>query len=258
MRLYFEESGSPQLPTLLLVHGFPFDYTMWKAQLEGLSQDFHVIAPDVRGMGQSAANPDAAVTTMADAADDLAELLDQLGVRKCFYGGLSMGGYIGWEFWNRHADRLAGLLICDTNARPDSADAAENRRATADKVAAANSTAMLTAGKAKLMAPSTLEGCPEVVARYCEMVEKNNPVGVAAIARGMAQRVEFTSRLAEIDVPAVVICGEFDVLSTPEYMQGLANQLPNARFVQIPNAGHLSPMENPEAVNQAMRLILEG
>ncbi len=100
-------------PPLLLVHGFPLDHQMWRGQIDELAEDFRVIAPDLRGFGASDATE--GTVTMQQFADDLANLLDQLSVqqpvRLC---GLSMGGYIAWQFWRRHGDRLSHLILCDT------------------------------------------------------------------------------------------------------------------------------------------------
>lgn len=254
MRLNYQESGDGEC-VLLCGHGFPFDHTLWDAQRTALSARFRIITPDLRGFGASPVG--GRLTTMADMADDLAELLDTLNLAKCVYCGLSMGGYVGWEFWNRHADRLSGLVICDTNARADTPEAAANRLATADRVEQENQTALLTAGIGKLLAPENIAANTPAVAIYRRMVETNNPQGVAAAARGMAQRTDFTARLSEIKLPALVIAGEVDALSPPAAMRTLAAAMPNARVVVIPNAGHLTPIENPAAVNTAIGEFLE-
>ena len=104
---------------LLLVHGFPLDHTMWAAQIEAISSRCRVIAPDLRGFGRSP--PAGERTTMEQFADDLAGLLDAIGISEpVVYCGLSMGGYIGWQFWRKHANRLRGLILCDTRATADS------------------------------------------------------------------------------------------------------------------------------------------
>lgn len=256
MNLNYEEKGTGK--ALLLIHGFPFDQTMWDEQRELLSDTFRVVTPDLRGMGKSPSVESQKVTTMADLADDLVELLDRLGIETCTYGGLSMGGYVGWEFWRRHPDRLDKLILCDTNAAADTPENAAQRCATADRVEQEKSVAFLADGMAsKLMAPQTLAEKPLVMEKYRRMVEKNNPPGVAAVARGMAQRHDFRPNLREIDCPVLVLTGESDVLSPPEAMRALADALPHGHFVEIPHAGHLAPMENPQAVADAIRHFMK-
>jgi len=258
MNLHYEKLGSG--PALLFGHGFPFDHTMWHAQLAGLSDSFTVVTPDFRGMGQSPASGER-VTTMADLADDLCALLDQLGLEKCVYCGLSMGGYVGLEFWKRHADRLAALILCDTNARCDSPEGAAKRLATAEKLEAEKTCAFMVDGmKWNLMTSATLadaENPNGVFAAYRKMVTENNPFGVASVARGMAQRGDFSEAARQISVPTLVLTGEQDALSPPTAMKALAETIPGARFVSIPDAAHLAPMEQPERVNREIREFLE-
>lgn len=259
MKLYYEKNGSG--PAILFGHGFPFDHTMWGAQLDGLSGDFTVIAPDFRGMGQSPASGEK-ITTMAELADDLSALLDQLGIEKCAYCGLSMGGYVGLEFWRRHADRLEALILCDTNARCDSPEGAAKRLATAEKLEAEKTCAFMVDGmKQNLMTPATLADAENplgVFAAYRKMVTGNNPLGVASVARGMAQRSDFSEAVRQISVPTLVLTGELDVLSPPFAMSALAETIPGGKFVSIPNAAHLAPMEQPEQLNIEIQRFLNG
>lgn len=257
MKLNYEKRGSG--PAILFGHGFPFDHTMWRAQLEGLSNDFTVIAPDFRGMGQSPASGEK-VTTMGDLADDLNALLDQLGIEKCAYCGLSMGGYVGLEFWYRYTDRLEALILCDTNARCDSPEGAAKRLVTAEKLEMEKTCAFMVDGmKQNLMTPATLADAKNpqgVFAAYKKMVTENNPLGVASVARGMAQRRDFSEMAQEIFVPTLVLTGELDVLSPPSAMKSLAEKIPGADFVSIPNAAHLAPMEQPEQLNFEIQKFL--
>lgn len=259
MKLHYEKRGTgPQ--TLLLGHGFPFDHTMWEAQLAGLSDEFTVVAPDFRGMGKSPASG-ASVTTMAVLADDLAELLDALGIAKCTYCGLSMGGYVGLEFRKRHADRLERFILCDSNVRCDSPEGAAKRLAAAAKIEAEGSCAFMVDGmKKNLMTDETLrdEANPNgVFAVYRRMVSENQPSGVASVARGMAQRHDFTSELAEIRIPVLVLTGELDVLSPPDAMAAMAAAIPDAEFAVISGAAHLAPMERAQDVNEKIRQFLK-
>jgi pimeloyl-ACP methyl ester carboxylesterase len=166
--------------------------------------------------------------------------------------GLSMGGYVAWQFALRHRARLAKLILCDTRAVADSADAAAGRLKTAEKVLAEGASVVAEAMLPKLFAPETHTKQPAVVAATKAVMLKTPPEGIAAALRGMAARPDVTGRLSEIDLPALVICGQHDAISPALEMRGIAVTLPRGQFVEITGAGHLSPLEAPAEVNRAI------
>jgi len=242
---------------LLLVHGFPLDHTMWAGQLAGLAGDAHLLAPDLRGFGRSPPGGD--TVSMAQFADDLAALLDARGIHQpVVFCGLSMGGYIGWQFWRRHRARLRGLVLCDTRAAADAPAAADARLVNADRVLA-EGMGFLAAGMLdKLFAASTHERQPDLVEATRRVMLNAPPRGVAAALRGMAARPDVSAWLPQIDVPTLVVCGREDAISTAAEMRDIAQCLPQARFVEVPAAGHMSPLEQPGPVNQAIREFLSA
>ncbi len=242
-------------PTLLLVHGFPLDHSMWRHQLESLGDTYRVIAPDLRGFGASSGATD--TITMEQLADDMAELLDALGiVEPITFCGLSMGGYVAWQFWLRHANRLARLILCDTRAIADSEEAARGRHDMANRVLSEGSKVVAEAMLPKLFAEKTIREQADMVAATRQVMQATSPAAVAGTLRGMAQRPDMTSALADIDIPTLVICGEHDVISTADEMRSIAAALPNATFVEVPGSGHMTPLEGPETVNRAIRGFL--
>jgi 3-oxoadipate enol-lactonase len=241
--------------TLLLVHGFPLDHQMWQGQMGELSEDFRVIAPDLRGFGTSDGSP--GTVTMDQFADDLAELLDTLGVtEKTVLCGLSMGGYIAWEFWRRHAHRLAGLILCDTRAAADAPPAAQARLELAEQVLEQGSSVLSTAMIPKLFSEQTRRQRAWLVTFIEEMIRRCPPQAAAAALRGMARRADARDWLPRIDLPTLVICGREDALSTVSEMQDMAAAMPQAELAVIPGCGHLAPLEDPVHVNKAMRRFL--
>ncbi len=253
IRLHFDDRGSGQ--PLLLVHGFPLDHSMWRGQLAALSEKYRVIAPDLRGFGASSVTP--GTVTMEQFADDLAGLLDALAIAEpVVLCGLSMGGYVAWQFALRHRTRLAKLILCDTRAIADTREAAEGRHKTADKVLAEGASVVADAMLPKLFANQTVTKHPALIAETKEVMLKTSPVGIAAALRGMAQRPDVTGRLPEFDLPTLVICGQHDVISPPDEMREIAAKLPQAQFVEIAAADHMAPLEQPAAVNEAMRAFV--
>lgn len=240
---------------LVLIHGFPLDHTMWRGQIDALSRICRVIAPDLRGFGRSPAAGD--TVQMPQFADDVASLMDALDVREpIVFCGLSMGGYIGWQFQKRHRARLAALIACDTRAVADPPDVAQGRFATADRVLAAGAGVLADAMLGRLFAPDTHQHQPELVTATREVILKTSPLGAAAALRGMAQRPDFSGELGGSDVPTLVICGEHDVISPVAEMREFAAQIPLARFIEVRGAGHMSPLEQPSLVNAAIAELL--
>lgn len=253
LRLNVVERG--QGAPLMLVHGYPLDHSMWQGQLAALSAACRVIAPDLRGLGASDVAPGTA--TMEQLADDLAKLLDAMQINEpVFFCGLSMGGYVAWQFALRHRARLSKLILCDTRAIADSPEAAAGRRKTAEKVLAEGAAIAADAIVPKLFAPATYRQQPQIVEATRQVILRTKPEGIAAALRGMAERPDVTAKLPQLDVPALVLCGQHDGISPPDEMRQIAAKLPNARFLEIADAGHMAPLEQPEAVNAAIREFL--
>jgi pimeloyl-ACP methyl ester carboxylesterase len=268
-------------PPLLFVHGFPLDHTMWDAQVETLSGRHRIIAPDLRGFGQSGVTepgkgdrhllceaPEGPfrqkvpvtfshTATMELFADDLAGLLDAMAAgQRVVLCGLSMGGYIAFAFCRRYAARLRGLILCDTRAEADTPEAAAARLETADRVLGEGPGFLADSMLPKLLAPQTLAERPETVAAVRKMILGSDPRGIAAALRGMAQRPDSTPLLSAITCPTLVLVGELDKLSPPEQMQALARQISGSQFVVIPNAGHMTPVEQPAETTAAIESFL--
>ena len=240
---------------LLLVHGFPLDHSMWSGQIEDLSRSFRVLAPDLRGFGQSSVT--LGKVTMQQFADDLAAMLDTLRIAEpVTFCGLSMGGYIGWQFFLRHRAKLDRLIQSDTRAVADSPEARAGRLKAADEVEADGPAKLVAAMLPKLFASPAIDAGREFVAATKHVALSNSPQGIAAAQRGMAERPDVSSILPTIDVPALIVCGEHDAIAATQEMHGIAADIPRAHYVEIPGAGHMSPLEDPAAFNAAVRQFL--
>lgn len=251
MRVQSGGTGAP----LLFVHGFPLDHSMWRSQAGGLSNSFQTVIPDLRGFGETPPLP--GISSMAVMADDLVLLLDKLAISKVVLVGLSMGGYIAWQFWLRHRARLQGLVLCDTRAAADSAETAKGRRIMAERVRKEGCEFLVETMVPRLFAASTSARSPELVDSIQRVIRKADPEGVAAALLGMAERPDMTGQLSRVDLPSLVICGESDVISPPSEMRSIAEAMPQSRYVEIPDAGHLAPLEQPGAVNEAIRAFVQ-
>jgi pimeloyl-ACP methyl ester carboxylesterase len=253
--LNVNEIGSGQ--PLLFVHGFPLDHQMWRFQIAEFSPTHRVIAPDLRGFGRSDVTP--GKFHMSQMADDLATILDRLGIGEpVTLCGLSMGGYVAWEFWKRHRQQLARLILCDTRAIADSSDTKEMRRETAGRLLLEGPGFLAKSMPQKMFSPKTQQSNPELVNEIQKMIHYGSPAGFGAASMGMAARADATDWLPAIDVPTLVIVGADDVISPVDEMQSIATAIPGAQFVVVPDAGHLAPLENPSIVNAAIRDFLNN
>jgi len=262
-RMFVEvtEQAPAGSPALLLIHGFPFDHMMWQAQLETLSPICRVIAPDLRGFGQSKIESVAAAegVDMATYAADLCELLDSLQVEEpVILCGFSMGGYILWQFAQRFPERVKALVLCGTRALADSAEVGAARIKTAEEVLSLGTDGLAKGMLPKLLAAETLANRPEIVRQVTTMIRQAAPTATAAALRGMARRPDMQSALGGFDWPALVLVGAEDAISPPAEMQAIAKRLPQGKFSEIPAAGHMTVLENPHAVNQALVAFVES
>jgi YbgC/YbaW family acyl-CoA thioester hydrolase len=244
-------------PALVLVHGFPFDRSMWRHQVAGFGR-WQRIAPDLRGFGHSAGHGGGPAESLARQADDVAAVLDALGVRRAVLCGLSMGGYVLFEFWRRHADRVRALVLADTKAEADSADGRRARDELAAVAQREGTVAVAERMLPRLLAAASAAAQPELVTAVRAMAGRASVDGIVAALRAMRDRADSRELLPAIGVPTLVTGGAEDVLTPPDVMQALADGIPGARFVAIPAAGHLAPLEQPLAVNRALSEFLDG
>ena len=240
---------------LLLIHGFPLNHRMWRNQINGLSDRYTVIAPDLRGFGDSEISTGA--MRMEDYADDLAELLDKMGVvEQIAICGLSMGGYIALEFIARHPDRTTKLILCNTRADSDTDEIARQRIRSGEEILVKGVETLAAGMIPRLFSKTTLDRRRDTVDEVRQSILEASPVGVASALRGMADRKDYSSELANIDCPTLVLGSSDDEITPPESMRKLASAFPRAEYMEIADAGHLAPLERPAEVNAAMRQIL--
>lgn len=253
--LHVEERGAGT--PLLLVHGFPHDASLWRAQLDGLADVARVIAPDLRGLGRSTGGEDAPAT-VERYADDLACVLDALGVDRAVVGGLSMGGYVALAFWRRHRARVRALVLADTRAgADDEAGRAKRRdmmRVAREEGAAAVAERMLDG----MVGRSTRRRSPELVDDVRAMLVRQPVDGILRALQAMHDRPDATADLGTIDVPTLVLVGDEDALTPVADARRLHEGITGSRLEIIEGAGHVSPLERPAAANHLLRELLRS
>ncbi len=253
IQLAYEDQGTGQV--VVLLHGYPLDSRMWEPQIEALSKTCRVIAPDLRGFGQSSQSSEDATNgvSMSQYAADIAELLAAVGVTEpVILCGFSMGGYILWQFVRQFPEWVKAIVPCDTRAIADSAEARQARLKTADEVTKSGVEPIITAMLPKLLGAATRNTRLDIVVALTAIMHGCPPTAIAASLRGMADRPDVTAELASFTQPALVLVGAEDAISSSDEMRGIADKMPDAEFVEIPGAGHMTTLENPEAVNTAL------
>jgi pimeloyl-ACP methyl ester carboxylesterase len=244
-------------PGLLLIHGFPLNSNLWNLQIDDLDNFVRVIAPDLRGHGNS--DNVAGPYSVKMLADDCADLLGYLNVATPFVvNGLSMGGYVAFEFYRQYREHVAGLILTATRALPDSAEAKANRDKMASIAQTRGVTAVAQAMLPKLLAPKNFERDTMLVEFVQEMMESTSVEGVVGALAAMRDRPDSTEMLSEIDVPVLIIHGKDDQIIPLAEAEAMAEAIPHAELVVIENAGHLPNLEQPEAYNDAIIDFLES
>jgi 3-oxoadipate enol-lactonase len=242
--LAYESIGGGQ--PLVLVHAFPLDGRMWMSTARTLADHCRVIVPDMRGFGAS--DLGGGDPSIADMADDVAALLDSLGIERATVGGLSMGGYVALAFAARHGARLERLILADTRAAADS-DVARAGRADALALVAKDGVAALVERQlAALLSPAASEAVREQV----RGLGRQSLEGVSAGLRALRDRPDRRAELSAIRCPTLVIVGSEDKISPPAEMAEIASAIPGARLVEIAGAGHLSNLERPNEFSSAI------
>jgi 3-oxoadipate enol-lactonase len=242
------------LPVVLL-HGFPFNRSMWREQAASLSVGYQIITPDLRGHGESELSETA---TMALMASDVAALMDELKIERAVVGGLSMGGYVTLAFYHLYPERVRALVLADTRAQADTDEAQELREQQALKILSEGMQPIADAMLPKILSTVTLDEQPETVARVREMILSTKPEGAAAALRGMAVREDRRDLLPQIDVPALIIVGSEDAITPPELSREMHQEIRGSRLEVIEGAAHVSNLERPSEFNRALKTFLDS
>jgi 3-oxoadipate enol-lactonase len=244
----YEDVGSG--PSVVLLHGFPFNRSMWREQVEELRQNHRIIVPDLRGHGETAVTPGPA--TMESMALDVASLLETLNISRATIAGLSMGGYVALAFYRLFPLRVRSLVLADTRPQEDTEEAKQNREQQAEKALSEGMEGIADAMLPKLLAPETVTERPDIVRRVREMIVGTEPEGAASVLRGMAVRKDNTSFLSRIIAPTLILCGSKDALTPVADSELMHREIGGSRLRILEGAGHISNLERSEDFNREL------
>ena len=252
----YRDTGGDGTPVVLL-HAFPFNSAMWEPQIEALGDRFRFIAPDLKGFGDSDAPEDRSAYSMDGFADEVKALVDELGLDRFVLAGLSMGGYIALAYMRKHADGVAALVLSDTRAEADPPEGVEKRANQQNQVSSDGTSGLIDVLTGALLSEDTRTNKSDVVKKVQAAMD-NPAAGFIGALESMKNRIDSTESLAKIGVPTLVIVGENDGVTPPDAARKLHEHIGGSRLVVIPDAGHISNMESPEAFNGALAEFLNG
>ncbi|QKW07669.1 alpha/beta fold hydrolase [Streptomyces sp. NA04227] len=247
--LSFEDKGAGQ--ALVLIHGHPFDRTMWSPQVAAFADTHRVITPDLRGYGASPVT--SGLVPLSTFAEDIIRLLDELGVERFVLAGLSMGGQIAMECYRLFGDRIDGLVLADTFPAAETDEGREQRDRTADRLLGEGMRGYADEVLHRMVAPYA---DPAVAAHVHRMMCATDPEGAAAALRGRARRPDYRELLTRVSVPALVVVGRDDTYTPVADAEAMHAALPDATLVVVERAAHLPNLEQPESFNSALAAYL--
>jgi 3-oxoadipate enol-lactonase len=253
IHLAYDDVGTG-LPIVFL-HAFPLDRSMWAPQVAALVRQGRCIAPDLRGFGGSTAAPP---YFMDQYADDVAALLDTLDVAPAVVVGLSMGGYVAFAFWRRHATRVRGLVLSDTRAGADTDEGKEKRRRLIEVARSRGSTTVAEMQIASMVGATTRERRPDVVEGIRAMMAGAPADGIVGALEALMARPSSTPTLGTIDVPTLIVVGDEDTLTPPNEAESMHERIRGSRLEVVSQAGHICNLERPAAFNHVLTEFVEG
>jgi 3-oxoadipate enol-lactonase len=244
-------SGAP----VVLLHPFPVSHECWLPAAQALLSRFQVILPDLRGHGDSGVGEGPA--TMDKHAADLARILDHAAAGRAAFAGVSIGGYVLFEFWRRHRGRIAALALFNTKAPADSPEARAGRLRAAADVLERGTGPFFESMIPKLLGKTTRESRPDLVDGALRMMRKMSADDIAQVQRGMAERPDSVADLKNINVPTLIVTGDEDTMTGPPEAELMRQAIPNSEMKIIRRAGHSSPTEQPAEAGQLLRQFFE-
>ena len=239
--------------SVVLVHAFPLNAALWRAQIDRAPTGWRFLTPELPGFGRSRLEP---ARTMDDMARAVLDAMDEERVERAVIGGLSMGGYVTFALYRLAPERFSGMILADTRATADSEQQREGRRRMIESVRARGSSAAADEMLPKLLGETSHRDRPELASKVRTMIERNSPEPIAGALEAMMGRADSRPLLPRISVPALVLCGDEDVLTPPADSQALHDSIPGSRLAMIEKAGHLSNLEAPDQFSFALNSFL--
>jgi len=251
-QLYYEVVGAG--PSVVLLHPFPLNHHFWAAIAAQLSRRYRLIIPDLRAHGASELGDGPA--TMQKLADDLARICGEEKAGKTMFVGVSIGGYVLFEFWRRYREQVAALVLANTRARAETPESKAARLQAAGRVLREGTAGFVEDMLSRLLSQVTRTNRPEIVDAARTMMQTMSADDVAEVQRGIAQRPDSVATLATIHVPTLIIAGEEDSVPLSEF-ELMRQRIAGSELRVISRAGHYAALEKPEEFGGLLRGFLD-
>ncbi len=247
--------GDTNKKPIVFVHGFPYDHTMWDSQIEVLQNEYYCVTYDIRGLGESSVGD--GQYTMESYVHDLFSVIDEFKLEKPVLCGLSMGGYISFRTAEVDQSKFSGFIFMDTKPGADDNAAKLKRAAGINQINTGGLIHFVDAFVKNTFADTTIKENEKLFLDTLYKSHKHDPIGVKGALIAMLSRTDTTEFLPKIKLPTLVICGSFDTLTPTTVMREMSEKIPDSEFAIVPGAGHMSPLENPENVNDLIKGFLK-
>jgi pimeloyl-ACP methyl ester carboxylesterase len=242
-------------PPVVLLHPFPVHHEFWLPVAAALQGRYRLILPDLRGHGASGVGEGPA--TMEKHAEDLVRILDEVGVGRAVFVGVSIGGYVLFEFLRRFRNRVSALVLCNTKPQADTPEARSIRMQAAADVLERGTEVFFESMLPKLIGKSTHTARPDLVLGALRMMRKMSTEDVAMVQRGMADRPDSVATLAAIKVPTLILTGDEDIMTGVAEAEVMRKNIFGSALKIVAKAGHYSPWEQPSEVGKLLRQFLD-
>lgn len=249
-KIAYETSGKNKDRSIIFIHGFPFDKSIWKKQCEILAKDHLAVSFDIMGHGESEVGRGQYLVEFI--VDDLLAVMDHIGIERSVVCGLSIGGYAALRAVDRAPSRVSGLILCNTKSTPDTNQAKLNRVNQIRTILAGKKNLFAEDQAKALFAPESFETNRLAVEKIIGIMKSTNEVALIGTLIALAARMDMTESLAKISVPTLIVTGDEDKVATQNDAELMKAQIKDSKFVLIHRAGHLSNLENPEEFNSAL------
>jgi 3-oxoadipate enol-lactonase len=253
-KIHYTEYGPRAKTPVIFLHGFPFSQAMWQPQVQALQSAHRLLTYDHRGHGASDVGDGQYMLEFF--VDDLIGLMDHVKIQRAVLCGLSMGGYIALRAVERNPERVQALVLCDTRCEADSNEAKLKRAAGIRTVKDKGVPVFAEGFMKQIFTAKSLAGNGLAVTQIRKTIEATSPLGICGTLLALATRTDTTAALPKISVPTLVMAGDQDPITPPSAAQTLAKGIPGAELQILPNASHMSNLENPDTFNQHLMSFL--
>lgn len=254
LEVSYTDEGSRMAPSIVFIHGFPLNKSMWENQTKSLEETHRVITYDIRGHGNTNDGSDAYSIELF--VEDLIAFMDALDIKKTTLCGLSMGGYIALNAIVKHPNRFSALILSDTNCTADSPETITNRMRSIESLEAGTVGKYADESLRKLFTPDSFIAHKTSVELVRDMIVATSKASLCKTLRALAERNETCSRLNEIKVPVLVMVGSDDPITPPEAARFMHSKISGSTLRILKHAGHLSNLEDPNEFNDALKKFL--